>query len=184
MAGNAAAASIGSFVAQGVTAFMQAATSFVSCNIGARKPRRALLAMWCCQLWSFLFSSVLGLLAFLFGRQLLSLYNTDPEVISWGMQRLTIVYLPYFITGFMEIFSGALRGIGYSLPPMIISLLGACAFRIVWILTVFKSHPTLPCLLSSFPFSWIITSVVMGCFFFIMYKRLCAQYTHTELTAL
>lgn len=184
MAGNAAAASIGSFVAQGVTAFMQAATSFVSRNIGARKPRRALHAMWCCQLWSFLFSSVLGILVFLFGRQLLSLYNADPEVISWGLQRLAIVYLPYFITGFMEIFSGALRGIGCSLPPMIISLLGACAFRIVWILTVFKAHPTLPCLLSSFPISWIITSVIMGCFFFLMYKRLCSQYTPAELTAL
>ena len=184
MAGNAAAANIGSFVAQGVIAFMQAATSFVSHNIGARKPRRALNAMWCCQLWSFLFSAPLGLLAFVFGKQLLGLYNTDPEVIRWGMQRLLIVYLPYWITGFMEIFSGALRGIGSSLLPTIISLFGACAFRILWIYTVFQKMRTMECLLLSFPVSWIITSIVMGSFFFVMYKHLCAQHTPQELAAL
>ena len=183
MAGNAAAANIGSFVAQGVTAFMQAATSFVSCNIGARKPRRALKAMWCCQGWSVLFSAPLCLMVYLFGEKLLGIYNTDPAVIAFGMQRILFVYLPHFLTGFMEIFSGALRGIGCSLLPMCISLLGACAFRIVWILTIFQKHRTLSCLLLSFPVSWVITSVVMGCFFFIMYKRLCAQYTPAELAA-
>lgn len=183
MAGNAAAANIGSFVAQGVTAFMQATTSFVSRNIGARKPRRALKAMWCCQLWSFLFSAPICLLVYLFSEKLLGIYNSDPAVIAFGMKRMLIVYLPYWITGFMEIFSGALRGIGCSLLPMCISLLGACAFRIVWILTIFKKYHTLSCLLLSFPVSWVITSVVMGCFFFLMYKRLCTQYTPAELAA-
>ena len=183
MAGNAAAANIGSFVSQGVVAFMQAAPSFVSCNIGARKPRRALKAMWCCQLWSFVFSSVMGLLSYVFGEQLLSLYNTDPAVIAFGMQRMLLVYLPYFLTGPMEIFSGALRGIGYSMLPMGISLLGACAFRIAWILTIFQSHRTLFCLLLSYPVSWILTSVVMGIFFFLLFRRVCAQYTETELAA-
>lgn len=183
MAGNAAAANIGSFVAQSITAFMQAATSFVSRNIGARKPRRALNSMWICQMWSLVLSGSMGVLAFFFGEQLLKMYNTDPAVIAFGMQRMLIVYLPYFLTGFMEIFSGALRGIGCSLLPMIISLLGACAFRIVWILTIFRKYHTLQCLLSSFPVSWLLTSAVMACFFFIMYKRLCAQYTSEELAA-
>jgi len=183
MAGNAAAANIGSFVAQGVTAFAQAATSFVSRNVGARKPRRALRAMWCCQVWSLLFSAPLGFAVYLLGERLLGIYNTDPVVIAFGMRRMLMVYLPYWITGFMEIFSGALRGIGYSLLPMVISLLGACAFRIMWILTIFKKYHTLSCLLLSFPVSWVITSVVMGCFFFAMYKRLCAQHTPSELAA-
>ncbi len=183
MAGNAAAANIGSFVAQSVTAFSQAATSFVSRNIGARKPRRALHAMWICQIWCFLFTSPLCLTVYLLGESLLGIYNTDPTVIAFGMKRLLIVYLPYFLTGFMEIFSGALRGIGNSLLPMVISLLGACAFRIVWILTIFRQYRSLPCLLLSFPVSWIVTSIVMGCFFFIMYKRLRAQYTPAELAA-
>ena len=83
----------------------------------------------------------------------------------------------------MEIFSGALRGIGCSLPPMIISLLGACAFRIVWILTIFRKYHTLQCLLLSFPVSWILTGLVMMLSFFIMYKRVCRQYTAAELHA-
>ena len=183
MAGNAAAANIGSFVSQGVVAFMQAAPSFVSCNMGARKPRRALNAMWSCQLWSFVFSSVMGIGAYLFGEQLLSLYNTDPAVIAFGMQRMLLVYLPYFLTGPMEIFSGALRGIGYSMLPMCISLLGACAFRIVWILTIFQGQRTLYCLLLSYPVSWILTAAVMGAFFFLLFRRVCTQYSETELTA-
>ena len=183
MAGNAAAGNIGSFIAQGVTASTQAATSFVSRNTGARKPRRALNAMWASQLWSFIFSFSMGLAAFIFGEQLLSLYNTDPAVITFGMQRMLLLYLPYFLTGPMEIFSGSLRGIGCSLPPTIISLLGACAFRIVWILTVFKQYRTLFCLLLSFPVSWVLTASVMGYVFFVMYKRRCAQHTPEELAA-
>jgi len=183
MAGNAAAANIGGFVYQGISAFVQAATSFVSQNMGARKPRRALHAMWASHLWSFVFTFALGIISYVFGEQLLSMYNTDPEVIVWGLERIVYVHIPYFLCGFMEIFSGALRGIGYSLLPMIISLLGACAFRIIWIYTIFQKVRTMPCLLVSYPVSWIITTVVMAAFFFLLYKKVCKNYTPEELAA-
>ena len=183
MAGNAAAGNIGNFVAQSVIACMQASTSFVSQNMGARKPRRALKAVWYCQMWSFVITAPLGFLAWYFGETLLGIYNTDPTVISYGMQRMLLLCLPYWLTGIMEIFSGALRGIGYSLPPMIISLLGACAFRIVWIMTIFQKYRTLKCLLLSFPVSWILTGLVMMLVFFTMYRRVCRQYTAMELHA-
>ena len=83
----------------------------------------------------------------------------------------------------MEIFSGALRGIGYSLLPMIISLLGACAFRIIWIYTIFQKVRTMECLLFSYPVSWVITTIVMAFFFFRLYKRVCKDYTAEELSA-
>ena len=183
MAGNAAAGNIGGFVYQGISAFVQAATSFVSQNMGARKPRRALHAMWVSHLWSFIFPFALGIFSFVFGKQLLSMYNTDPEVIKWGLERIAYVHIPYFLCAFMEIFSGALRGIGYSFLPMIISLLGACAFRIIWIYTVFQQVRTMPCLLTSYPVSWIITTVVMAVFFFLLYKKVCKDYTAEELAA-
>ena len=182
MAGNAAAGNVGGFVYQGISAFVQAATSFVSQNMGARKPRRALQSMWVSHLWSFIFTFSLGILSCVFGKQLLSLYNTDPEVIAWGMKRMFIVHIPYFLCGFMEIFSGALRGIGYSLLPMVISLLGACAFRIVWIYTVFRRVQTMDSLLLSWPASWVITTSVMAFFFFLLYKRVCKNFTPEELS--
>ena len=183
MAGAAAAGNIGGFVYQGISAFVQAATSFVSQNYGARKPRRALKAMWASHLWSFVFTFGLGVITCVFGEFLLSMYNTDPEVIAWGLERMMYVHLPYFLCGFMEIFSGALRGIGYSMLPMIISLLGACAFRIVWIYTIFQRYRTMPCLLLSWPVSWVITTTVMAIFFFILYKRTCKQFSAEELAA-
>ena len=183
MAGNAAAANIGGFVYQGISAFVQATTSFVSQNFGARKPRRTLQAMWVNHLWSFVFTFSLGLISYFFGEQLLSMYNTDPEVISWGLRRILYLHIPYFLCGFMEIFSGALRGIGYSLLPMVISLLGACAFRILWIYTIFQKVRTMDCLLISYPVSWIITTVVMAFFFFLLYKRVCKDFTPEELSA-
>ena len=183
MAGAAAASNIGGFVYQGISAFVQAATSFVSQNIGARKPRRALNAMWASHMWSFVFTFSLGLLSVVFGEQLLSIYNTDPEVIEWGMIRMVYAHLPYFLCGFMEIFSGALRGIGYSLLPMIVSLLGACVFRIVWIYTIFQKYRTMQCLLLSWPVSWVITTIAMAFFFFHLYKKVCKNYTPEELAA-
>ncbi len=183
MAGAAAAGNIGGFVYQGISAFVQAVTSFVSQNMGARKPHRALRSMWACHLWSFVFTFSLGILSVVFGEQLLGMYNTDPEVIRWGMQRMVLVHIPYFLCGFMEIFSGALRGIGYSMLPMCITLLGACAFRIVWIYTVFQKVRTMECLLISWPASWVITTFVMAVFFFRLFKHVCKDYTPEELSA-
>ncbi len=183
MAGNAAAANIGGFVYQGISAFVQAATSFVSQNFGARKPRRALHSMWVCHMWSFVFTFSLGLFTVIFSEQLLSLYNTDPDVIALGVKRSLYMHIPYFLCAFMEIFSGALRGIGYSLLPMAISLLGACAFRIVWIYTIFRKVHTMDCLYISYPVSWFITAVIMGFFFFLLYKHVCKDFTPEELSA-
>ena len=171
MAGCAAAANVGGFISQGLNAFAMACTSFVSQNYGAKKPQRILRAMWVCQLWSFLISGTLGVLGFIFGKQLLSLYNTDPEVIYWGFQQFCLANVPIALMGFQSIFSGALRGIGYSLLPMCISLVGICLFRVVWVMTVFKSNPTLMCLNISYPVSWVLTGAVMGITFFYFFKR-------------
>ena len=177
MAGCAAAGNVGGFISQGLNAFAMACTSFVSQNMGARKPRRILRSMWVCQMWSVIISGSLGVLGYFFGESLLSLYNTDPEVIKWGMEQFMVVNVPYFLMGFQTIFSGALRGIGYSFLPMCIALIGICAFRVVWVMTVFKLNPALWFLNISYPISWILTGIVMGITFFVCFKRVNQQFT-------
>ena len=100
---------------------------------------------------------VLGNSAYLFGQTLLSAYNNESEVISRGLIRLSIIARFYFLCGLMDVMVGVMRGIGYSILPMIVSLIGACGLRIVWIYTVFSHFKTLHILFISYPVTWTIT---------------------------
>ena len=181
IAGNAASSNVGNFVYQAMNTFQQAITCFAGQNIGARKPRRIVSAMKVCMFWAVSFGLVLGMLSCVFGTQLLSLFSADPAVIAAGMERQIIVCAPYFLCGMMDVMTGALRGIGYSLLPMVVSLLGACAFRILWVVTVFAAVPTMNCLMISYPVSWGLTFAVMAFFFVILWRRICAHYSPEEL---
>ncbi|MBQ2991968.1 MAG: MATE family efflux transporter [Clostridia bacterium] len=181
VAGNAAAANVGNFVYQGMNTFQQAITCFVSQNIGARKPSRIIASLKVCLFWALAFGVALGGLSCVFGRQLLSLYSGDPEVIAAGLERLYIVNAPYFLCGLMDVMTGILRGIGYSLLPMIVSILGACAFRILWVVTVFAAAPSMRILMISYPVSWTLTLSVLTIIFLLLWKRLRSGYTPEEL---
>jgi len=182
IAANAAAANIGSFIYQAMNTFQQAITCFASQNMGAHKPRRIFTAMKASMCWSILFGVLLGVLSCIFGRQLLALYSTDPAVIEAGMERVYIVNGPYFLCGMMEVMTGVLRGVGYSILPMAVSILGACVFRIVWVVTVFAAVPTMQCLMISYPVSWLLTFVVLVFFFRLIWKRRVALlFTPEEL---
>ena len=182
IAGNAASSNVGNFVYQAMNTFQQAITCFAGQNIGARKPRRIVSAMKVCMFWAVSFGLVLGMLSCVFGTQLLSLFSADPAVIAAGMERQVIVCAPYFLCGMMDVMTGALRGIGYSLLPMIVSILGACAFRLFWVFTVFAAYPTLPCLMLSYPVSWLLTfSVLLVIFLVLWKKRFVPQFTREEM---
>ena len=102
---------------------------------------------------------------------LLSIYNTDPQVIQYGMLRMEIICLTYFTCGIMDVMVGCLRGLGYSIMPMIVSLAGACGIRVLWIFTVFQWDRTLTMLYISYPVSWMITAAVhIICFLVIIRK--------------
>lgn len=182
IAGNAAAINLGNFVYQGMNTFQQAITCFASQNMGAHKPSRIITSMKVCLLWSVIFGILLGGLSCVFGPQLLSLYATEPDVIAVGLERLYIVNGPYFLCGIMEIFTGVLRGIGYSLIPMVVSILGACAFRILWVATIFRIFPTMECLMISYPVSWLLTLVVLAIIFLRIWKRMRKTFTPDELS--
>lgn len=183
IAGNAAAANVGNFVYQAMNTFQQAITCFAGQNIGARKPRRVLTSMYACLFWALLFGAALGPLSCLFGVPLLSLFSTEADVIAVGLERMYIVCGPYFLCGIMDVMTGVLRGIGYSLLPMVVTLLGSCVFRILWVMTVFAVKPTMACLMISYPVSWGLTFAVLALFFAVFWRKLRRGYTAQELAA-
>ena len=181
MAGIGAATSIGGFINNSLDAFSQANTCFVSQNYGARKPRRILRAVYTCLGLASVFIIIFSALTILFGRPLLRLYVDDEAAVDWGMIRIIYLHVPYFIGGVQSIFLGALRGMGYSILAMCISLVGICGLRVLWLYTAFAAYPTMACLIASYGVSWCFTAPVGGICFFLLYKRLLKNYTPEEL---
>ena len=171
IAGNAASSNIGGFIYQAMNTFQQAVTCFASQNMGARKPRRIFASMKASMIWAIITGVVLGALSCVFGEPLLALYSNDPAVIAAGMERQIIVCAPYFLCGMQEVMTGALRGVGYSILPMAVSILGICVLRIIWVMTAFRAFPTLGCLMASYPVTWLVTFVVLVFLFAMVWRR-------------
>lgn len=168
MAGHAAAGNLDGFVYVIQNAFMQATVNFVGQNAGAHNFNRIKKVVTTCAGLVTVSGILSGGLMWLFGEHLLAIYlPNDPKAIEWGMVRLMLVGLPYFLCGLMEVSTGALRGIGDSMSAMLISILGVCGLRIVWLATVFKAHHTLDCLYLSYAVSWFIVTVAQ----FLMFVR-------------
>jgi len=173
VAGNGVAANIEGFVYTAMNAEHQAAMTFASQNYGAKKYDRVRKTMWCCLGTAAVIGLGMGMIIYAFGAPLMSLYNSEPQVIANGMIRMSIILPTYFLCGLMDVMAGQLRGIGYSVMPMIVSLTGACLLRIVWITTVFAANPTLQMLYLSYPISWGTTFVLhMICYQIVSRKRL------------
>ncbi len=160
MAGNTAASNIEGFVYTAMNAIYQTSLSFTSQNLGAGQYKRIDRILGRCLMVVAVIGLVLGNGAYLLGTQLLSIYSTEAEVISYGLVRLSIVSSTYFLCGLMDVMVGSIRGLGYSVLPMLVSLTGACAFRVLWIFTVFAWDRTLVCLYISYPVSWLLTASV------------------------
>jgi putative MATE family efflux protein len=175
MAGNAAASNIEGFVYISMNAFSQTCVSFTSQNYGAREYGRIPKVLKLCVMCTAFTGLFFGNMAYHFGRNLISIYNTDPEVISYGLVRMRYMCTLHFACGIMDVLVGSIRGMGYSVLPMVVSLLGACVLRVVWIFTVFASVRTLPSLYVSYPISWILTLTVHFICFNIIYRKICKR---------
>ena len=174
MSGNAAASNLESFVYMAMNAFYQTTVNFTGQNVGARQYRRVRRLIGLCLCCVTVVGTVLSVLLCVFSEQLLSIYITDSaEAISHGALRLMVVCLPYFLCGMMEVSTGALRGMGASMAPMIMSVLGVCGVRIGWILTVFQipQYHTPFSLFVSYPISWGFTFMAQMAAFWIVYRR-------------
>ena len=157
VAGNTAASNIEGFVYTSMNALYQTSLSFTSQNLGARQFGRIDKILVRCLALVFVIGLVLGNGAHLLGQTLLGIYTGEPEVIAYGMMRLGVVSVTYCLCGMMDVVAGSVRGMGYSILPMLVSLVGACVFRIIWIFTVFQWQHTLFSLYISYPISWALT---------------------------
>ena len=173
IAGNSAALNIENFIFTGMNGFSQGTLTFISQNFGAKKYNRInktiIIALFCVFLVGFVF----GNLTVIFGRKLLSFFTTSPEVIESGISRLKIICATYALCGMMDVMGNAIRGIGHSVLPMIITLLGACGIRLLWISTIFLIPKFHSCntIFVSYPISWTVTFIAHIICFFIIRKK-------------
>ena len=168
MAGYTAANNILGFLYMSVNSITQACMSFTSQNYGVGKYKRMDRVLIDCLILTVSVPLLLGCGAWLFGPQVLSIYTREKDVIESGMEILAITTVPYFLCGIMDLFPGALRGMGHSAVPMILSVIGTVGTRILWIFGFFPHHKSLYFLFISYPASWIITIVMQViCFYFV-----------------
>ena len=162
MAGSAAAQNVEGFVWVSMNAFAQTVLTFVSQNVGARKYDRIKPIMIITLVCSALTGVILGNLCDIFSASLVRIFDQRPEVVSAGVVRFSLVCRYYFLCGLMDVMVGVLRGMGYSVTPTVVSLLGACGLRLLWIFTVFQipSFHTEFMLFLSYPLSWIVTFLI------------------------
>lgn len=177
MAGNTAGSNVEGFVYTAMNSFYQAAISFCGQNYGARKYRRVGKALFLCEILVVVVGLIMGNSAYLLAGTLLKIYTPDSVVIEYGILRMSYICIPYFLCGTMDVMVGGLRGLGYSIMPMLVSLTGACLFRIVWIYTIFRQFRTLECLYISYPISWALTFAVHLICFLVVYRRLLKKET-------
>ena len=171
MAGNTAGSNIEGFVYTAMNSVHQTAVSFTGQNLGGRRYDRINKILIECLVFVTVIGLVMGNGAVLLGQQILGLYSPDPQVISYGIQRMEIICAFYCMCGIMDVLVGCIRGLGYAVMPMIVSLLGACAFRVVWIYTVFQWDRTLRTLYISYPVSWTLTAFAhLICFIIVRNK--------------
>lgn len=174
MSGSAAASSIEGFCYVTMNSFHQTALNFCGQNYGAGDFKRVKRITWVCLMTVAVAGFVVGNLSYIFGRELLGIYITDsPEAINYGMERLKFMVVPYFLCGIMDTTTGSMRGIGSSVIPMIITVVGVCVMRIVWIYTVFAlpQYHTFSGLFISYPISWLLTFAALFISFTVVMRH-------------
>lgn len=177
VAGNSAASNLEGFVYIAMNSFYQAALSFTSQNYGAGKEDRIRRILFCAEGCVIVTGLSLGWLSYLFGESLLRIYSSNVQVIEAGMVRMAIIMTTYALCGMMDVMVGMLRGLGYSFMPMVVSLIGACGLRLVWIATVFRipSFHTVSTVYLSYPITWIITFLVHVICYYIVARKAIAS---------
>ncbi len=173
IAGNSASANVEGFAFTSMNAFHQSAVSFTGQNAGARKYDRINKILFTALGYVSIVGTLFCVIYIIFGRQLISLYTDSAAVVDAGIRRLIIIACSYVVCGMMDVVVGALRGLGYSFMPMIVSLVGVCALRVVWIATVFRipEYHTIEMIYYTYPLSWTVTLCAhLICYCFVKKK--------------
>lgn len=171
VAGNAAAANADNLIYDIMAAFYTACASFMGQNIGAKKEERVRKSYFLSVFYSFAIALLLGGLLVLFGRQFLSLFTSEEDVVMAGMERLTIMGMSYCVSSFMDCTIAASRALGKTFVPTVMVILGSCVFRVAWIFTIFALYRTTTSLYLLYVFSWSITAVAEILYFRRAYRQ-------------
>ena len=151
-----------------MNAFYHSSQTFVSQNVGAKKPERVSKVFKICMLYVGIVGGLVSAAVYFFAPELLLIYLPDaPEAVEYALQRISVITVTYVLCGFMEVLTGTMRGMGRSVMPMLVSLVGTCILRVLWVYTIFAAMPTLQVLFISYPVSWILTSSAhFGCYLY------------------
>ena len=168
---NVAAMNVDGYIYNILNSFYHTCLTFCSQNFGAKRFDRVKKVVFSGMGSVTVLGLCLGAFVCIFSDPLVGIFNSDPEVLSYARYRLLIIGLPYFLCGLMDVGSGFLRSIGYSFQSLIITFLGSCVLRIVWIYTVFARYPDVRVLYMAFPISWFLTSATLLITFFFCYKK-------------
>ena len=168
---NVAAMNVDGYIYNILNSFYHTCLTFCSQNFGARRFDRVKKVVFSGMGAVTVLGLCLGIFVCTFSDTLVGIFNSDPEVLGYARYRLLIIGLPYFLCGLMDVGSGFLRSIGYSFQSLIITFLGSCVLRIVWVYTVFAQYPDVRVLYMAFPISWFITSATLLITFFFCYKK-------------
>ncbi|MBQ9089150.1 MAG: MATE family efflux transporter [Lentisphaeria bacterium] len=182
IAGNTAAMNIDGLVYMTCVCFFHTSLNFTGQNYGAKKYHRIVRSILLSMLCTAACGVIVGGTGLILGKQLLGIYTTDAEVISWGMFRLKIMLSTYFLCGVMDAINGGLRGLGYSFIPMFVSVMGICVFRIFWVYFILPINNSLPMLITSYPISWLGIIIINGSILYFALKRLLASRKKKTLT--
>ena len=170
--GNSAATNADSLIYDMMAAFYTACTSFIAQNLGARKKSRILKTYFITLAYSFVIALFLGTMLFIFQKQFLSLFTSDPDVIKYGEVRIGIMAFIYCVSAFMDDATAAARGLGKSVMPTIIVVMGSVGFRILWLVTVFAYFKTLESIYLVYVSSWTVTAIAGNIYFAYHYRKI------------
>ena len=178
--GTSAAANADNLIYDCMAAFYMACASFMSQNYGAGKPDRVKKSYFIALGYSFGVGLLLGGSLFVFGREFLALFTTEPAVIDAGMKRVGVMGLAYCISAFMDCTIAASRGLGKTVVPTVIVILGSCVFRVIWVYTIFAHFHTIPALYLLYPCSWTLTAFAEILYFVHCYKQSMALFKEPQ----
>lgn len=173
VAASAAAGNVENYVGTTMNAYYNAAISFTGQNMGAKKYNRIDTIAKVCTVLIFSTWIILGGAIVIFGKQLLGIFTSDPEVIKLGILRIKIMMVAYFTCGMMNVYPGLTRAMGYSISPMISTLVGACIMRIIWLATIFTWHHTEVVLFACYPVTWALAGIGQVGIFFYARRKIC-----------
>ena len=172
VSGNSAAANADTLIYNVMAAFHTACASFVSRNLGAGNRSRIMKSYLISLTYSFVSAAIMGTLLLRFGREFLSIFASERPVIDAGMQRIGIMGMSYAVSAFMDCTIAASRGLGKSIPPTVIVIMGSCIFRIIWVYTIFAHFRTIPSLYLLYVFSWAITAAAEIFYYIVSYRKI------------